>query len=354
MSKDKRSRTIHYKLAKTSQTTLTLQEMLESALEDESKGLHLVINRQEYLTDDQKKKRFLNKHSRYSGNMLMCQLVQYEAGLSQMIITLNEQAKAYQLKSLKPDDIKKLTEVSDSSDQESEFLNSVLYFGVYNNHMIVLGNQTLKTKELESHLNWFLMNTVNIISSSIVLCDQVSSEAKKKLKKQEVKSLVIGSDVLFEPPQDSDTKIVDFEEKHNEIKSLHLSPKTIGAEFFSFLRNVGQINSSALDEALDDANLKVNIEVTYNRTTTKKGQKVLDQLTGAFRHLDKDELKVKLKGGGEIRGDELKLSTKIQVLFSDGSIDEGDLYTKMSTWLADKIQLAEVDQDIIEAIISEA
>lgn len=183
MSKDKRSRTIHYKLAKTSQTTLTLQEMLESALEDESKGLHLVINRQEYLTDDQKKKRFLNKHSRYSGNMLMCQLVQYEAGLSQMIITLNEQAKAYQLKSLKPDDIKKLTEVSDSSDQESEFLNSVLYFGVYNNHMIVLGNQTLKTKELESHLNWFLMNTVNIISSSIVLCDQVSSEAKKKTKK---------------------------------------------------------------------------------------------------------------------------------------------------------------------------
>ncbi|MFH4134694.1 hypothetical protein WAI79_19990, partial [Acinetobacter baumannii] len=41
-----------------------------------------------------------------------------------------------------------------------------------------------------------------------------------------------------------------------------------------------------LEDGLDDANLKLKLTLTYNRKTSKSGQKVIDTVASSMRHND--------------------------------------------------------------------
>lgn len=72
------------------------------------------------------------------------------------------------------------------------------YFGVMGNHMVVMGSQALKSKELERHLQWYLNTlTKQNIASAIILSDRPTANAMKQLEKSSVKSVSIGSDITY-------------------------------------------------------------------------------------------------------------------------------------------------------------
>ena len=61
-------------------------------------------------------------------------------------------------------------------------------------------------------------------------------------------------------------------------------------------------------------------------------------------------MKINLKGGGVIHGDDLKLSTSINIQFINGKVDESNLYLTMVTWLNSKINTEEVTPDLNDVL----
>lgn len=341
MIKETKRRTINYKLVKLGDHPLSLQEMLEATLLNNKSTYHLAANRRETLTDDDKSFRFINRFANYEPSMLLCQLVQFEQGRSQMTIVIDDNAEMFEITPISAKDIKQKPEDKRNS---TEFLESMLYFAVKGNHMVVMGSQALKSKELERHLNWYLNSlTQQGIDSAIILSDKPTAKAMKQLAQAPAKSVSIGSAIMYEP-------LAETEQNITEAKSIRWTPAGLGANILECLRDNGYIGNFDFNETLDDANLQVSIEFKYNRKTTKVGQKVIDTLSTSLRHLDKEDVKINLKGGGEIKGDDLKLSHQITVAFLDGKVDESDLYYQMKEWLTQKIKSEEVTPDLNDLI----
>jgi len=350
MSNDKRKRTLHYKLAKLSDNTQTLQGLLESVMVDRGSDFISAKSRQQRLTDDGKAFRFINSHSTHGSDLRLFQLVQFEEGLSQMTIIMDDKAESFELNPFTPDDIKRKN--SSGNKKTTEFLDSMLYFGVLGNHVVILGSQSLRSKELENHLNWFLKDHTKQLTTLVYLSDKPTIAAIKQIEKHPAKSVKLGSDLEYEAIE-IEPQYEEYEQKINETNRISWSPKSIGAEILSFLKETGRIDQLKFDDSFDYKNLHMTLELTYNRTTSKKGQKALDTIATSLRHFDKDEVKIGLKGGGEIKGDELKLSTSIYLDFINGKINEVSLNDTIVKWLNSKLKTSEVTSDFADLISAE-
>lgn len=321
--------------------------MLESTLLDKKSDFHLAANRRESLTEDGNSFRFINRYTHYDNDMLLCQIVQFEQGRSQMTIVIDKTAEMFEVNPISTKDMKP------KKGDSTEFLESMAYFGIMGNHMVVMGSQALKSRELERHLNWYLNSLTHQIDSGLILSDRPTAKAMKQLEKASAKSVSIGSEIKYEQNLTDGVQISQFErfeESVTEAKSVKWSPVGLGASILECLRENGYIGSFDLNETLDDANLQVSIEFKYNRKTTKSGQRVIDTLSTSLRHLDKEDVKINLKGGGEIKGDDLKLSHEISLGFYEGKVDEADLYYKMKEWLSQKIRSKEVVPDLQDLV----
>lgn len=354
MSKETKRRTINYKLAKLDNHHRSLQDMLERTLFDKKADFHLASNRRESFTGDERSFRFINRFVK-NGKMLLCQLVQFEQGRSQMTIEIDDEADMFEVNPLSASAI---SGYEDKQNDSTEFLESMAYFGVVGNHMVVMGSQVLKSRELEKHLSWYLNHlTQELDGKAVILSDKPTAQAMKQLKNAPAKSVSIGSSITYEQPIDelpnepsSPSKVETYEHTVTEAKSVRWNPVGLGADILECLKDNGYIGNFDFNETLDDANLQVSIEFKYNRKTTKSGQKVIDTLSSSLRHIDKDDVKINLKGGGEIKGDDLKLSHKISVIFYKGKIDESDLYYRMSNWLEEKMNTKEVVPDLHDLV----
>ena len=347
LSKETKRRTINYKLVKLGNHPLSLQKMLESTLLNIKSDFHLASNRRESLTEDGNSFRFINRYTQHDNDMLLCQIVQFEQGRSQMTIVIDKKANMFEVNPISTKDMKS------KKGESTEFLESMAYFGIMGNHMVVMGSQALKSRELERHLNWYLNSLTKQMDGAVILSDRPTAKAMKQLEKGSAKSVSIGSEIKYTQgitEEPSSVRVESFEENVTEAKSVKWSPVGLGASILECLRDNGYIGKFDLNETLDDANLQVSIEFKYNRKTTKSGQRVIDTLSSSLRHLDKEDVKINLKGGGEIKGDDLKLSHEISIGCYDGKVDEADLYYKMKDWLGQKIKSKEVVPDLQDLV----
>ena len=345
MSNDKKRRALHYKLAKLSNKTDTLQMLLENVLLDNNSDFKCAKNRQQKLTDDGKAFRFINSHATHGGNLRLFQLVQFEEGQSQMTIVMDDKSESFNLIPYTPQDIKNIS--NKNNKKTTEFLDSMLYFGVLGNHVVILGSQALKSKELENHLIWFLKDHTQQISTLVYLSDKPTIAAIKQIEKHPVKSVLLGSDLEFESIN-IEPQLEDYETKINETSKVRWTPTSIGAGLLNYLKEIGRLDNLKFDDSFDFKNLHMTLELSYNRTTSKKGQKALDTVATSLRHFDKDDVKIYLKGGGVIKGDELKLSTKISLNYINGKVDETSLHMSIVTWLNSKLKSTEVPADFAD------
>ncbi|WNV05610.1 hypothetical protein RP726_04115 [Candidatus Methylospira mobilis] len=64
----------------------------------------------------------------------------------------------------------------------------------------------------------------------------------------------------------------------------------------------------------------------------------MDNIALAIRHIDEDQVKLKLVGGGDVIGSQLKLSSPLRVEARDGIANPDDLFQKMRAWLLDLLE----------------
>ncbi|MBD1602285.1 hypothetical protein [Pseudomonas typographi] len=354
-----KSKTIHYKSVFIT-GDIIIQDALKKALSKDGVAAK-PANRQQKINNDDDAVTFINRFSEFNG-MTFCQLVILETGKKQPFITVDDEAEYYSIDSLASEKIPDSKEIEESENlsaeqikaekarKRREFLDSMLYFGVIGNHMVVLQSSSLRSRELESHLSWLLGTCTTIVpaNSMLVLKDKPAESVYEKMRAKPVKSIKLGAPLTSELHNDPSapiaprTEMTETEETHaNKVRFV---PQGMAASILKAALPEGFLEKLDLHDSLDDANIHVALEITYLRKTTKIGQTVIDSVATSLRHLPESDVVINLQGGGKIRGDELKLSGNISVKsMENGLIDEGLLFHEMHNWLISKISASEID-----------
>jgi hypothetical protein len=98
-----------------------------------------------------------------------------------------------------------------------------------------------------------------------------------------------------------------------------------------------QLDSMKLADALD-GNIEVSLRIRYKKKTTEKAHELLDNIALAIRNIDGDEVKLHLVGGGQVDGNQLKLSSQLRIEARDGIPSYNELFQKMQQWLLDQLE----------------
>lgn len=352
MKTEIRKKTIHYKRAVIKNSQLTLQDLLEAAFNSQGKAAK-AQQRREILNPDDESCRLINHYENYGG-MLFGQLIFFEPGRSQVLITLDDNAQFYKIDSITSDLIDEKKSDEDKTEEEKikhqrEFIDSILYFGVLDNHVVIVQSPSLRARELEVHLAWLLCVCTEVmdINCALILQDKPSEETITKIEKSPVKSVHIGTSVesFAQESNNIDKQETINTEKTGFAKKIKWIPCGMGADVIQAALGADWFNKLDLDSSLDEANLQVTLEITYLRKTTSNGQRMLDNIATSLRHIDEADVKINLHGGGTIKGGDLKLTGSVSVKKNNGLVDETDLYHQLHLWIITKVRAKEIDVD---------
>lgn len=320
-----KSKVLHYRQAKFMQPGGNLESMVGAALEK----LSLVDQRLEHLQGDDYR---LVNDSLQSMAMIFGNLMTFEEGTNKLLLDVDRKVKTLNVRQLPPPSI---------GGKKSEFLDSVLYYGIKQNHVVLMQSAALKTKQFEQHINWLLREAKVIDTDDYVtLDDSPKPEAKKQLAKAHVKSVNIISPLAAPEGYEPAAATI------SNAKRLDVTPKGRAVDILRSLLGESELKKLPLTDALD-ANLRVSVSVTYNRTTTETGQRALDSIANLLRHMDEDDVAIEVPGIGILRGSDLKLSESINIETFAGNVNQKDLFPKMHDWLKRLVEqrLISIDTD---------
>jgi hypothetical protein len=320
MGTDTKPKTLHYRRAQFLTPTRTLEDLLSAALKVNS----LVANRVETVTAAGDC-RLINHTTSHRG--LLCgNLIIYEHGANKLFLTVDGSQRAFPIAQVAPPEL--------PNKKRTEFLDSILYFGIKGNHVVLMQSSGLKGKQLELYLNWFL-SACGVLGTHnrLELVDHPPRMTSDQLASRPVKKVSYVSAMAHETVQESPRSSSKTEKK------LRLTPVGRALDIVRAAIGIREFEKLKLDEALD-GNLQVSLEVTYNRSTTQEGQKVINDIARALRNVDGEDISIQVPGLGLLRGDDLKLSKPILVACHNGHVDMPELFDEMHQWL---LGLAEGD-----------
>lgn len=328
MAAENKHKVLHYRHAQFLQGANNLQHMLSAAL---AKLKH-VGKRQEPLDPGNSELRLINHHRRELG-MKFGNMLTYVRGTNKLLLTLDTDVEAL--------DVGQLAPPPSRSGKRTEFLDSILYYGVMNNHVVLLQSMALRSRDYETHLNWLLQQAgVMDPEDRVELVDMPKPEVRRRAEAAPVKSIQLAAPIfevgaeVHAPRKRSERKLV--------VKD------GIGASMLRAILGDNDFDKLQLDEAAFDGNLRVNLEITYSRTTSDSGQHALNSIARAFRHVDtvdSEDLTFQIPGIGRVKGNELKISDTVIVRANSGAVDQNDLFPQMHKWLHGLIERRLVEHE---------
>ena len=318
----------------------TLQQMLASSLVKHAKP----GDRWEPLNAASSELRVIGK-TVIKGHCLCGYLSSFERGASQAVITDDATAATLALGSVAPPTPAK-------GAKQQQFIPGVLYFAVYENHLVTVQSSSIRTKALEAHLNWLLKSKTTTLpaTSSFALSDEAQKATKTKIKKSHVKSIAFGQPLMSEVEEPSAAAAASAQ------STVALKGKKPPSRFqpsgpiLEYLRNHFNDGNGFEKLGLDgvfDGNLEVWIEIRYPKFKRDKSEdtvKLMDTLGMALRDIDEDQVALTLTNGHKVSGKELKISGTVETeMLTNGLPDETDLFNEMTSWLKAQIVNGVVD-----------
>ena len=267
-------------------------------------------------------------------------LMRYMPGANPIVLVDDDKAKVLTVEQMK---------VPASADGKTrELLEGMLLFGAIDNHMVLMQSTSLRSDHLEDHLRWLLRKAEVLEGSNVVLLvDQLPEKVREKIAAGEVRELIIGGALqpsegnqLLVPSPASNTAVV----SGGPSRSLALMDQD-GANGIvdAVKRFLAPDQAMQLDlDALTNANVEYTLKIKYRSSTTTNGQKLMNTLGSALRHAEGVETKIMLKNGGEIRGEDLRLSGTVRVTAYDGNPNPDEVFEAMRKWLLDQLQSGEL------------
>jgi hypothetical protein len=260
-------------------------------------------------------------------------LVTYTPGTDSLIFIADDQAMDVVME--------KVSAPATVDGKQREFLESLMYFGVVGNHMVLIQSQALKSKQLESYLRWYL-HTAGVLegTNTFQLIDTPSETVKQKMGQAKgVRAIKLGGEVL--PP----STITPSSPQGKEIAvqaTATATEKDYGL-LAAIKRLMSPVQAAKIDfEKIAGSNIKLSVTLRYSNKTTEDGQRLMDSLGAAFRNTDDVETELELIGGGFIKGSDLKLTGQISVMSYDGQLSAYEVYEGLRQWLLEKVSAQEL------------
>lgn len=308
---------------------LTLQELVESALTK----LTPVKNRFERLTDDnfldEKWNRFVNTHRAAMG-MQFGNVFLYVEDQNRMTLEIDDTADELNVEQIAP-------QKSDNG-KRREFLDSILYYGIKGNHVVILQSMSLRARELELHLNW-LLHEANLIDkqNAVYLNNFTPRMTSEKMENAEVKSVKLGTPLYDHYGQ------LPNSERNDKTKNKY-QPFGEGIDILNVLAPK-RFPTLSWNELEASSNLEVFVEVTYKRQTDENSQQLLNNLTTALRNAGDEDMRIELKNGSVISGSELQIKGFKSISAYNGILDPSDVFSKMNEWLLENLEQGIIDAE---------
>jgi hypothetical protein len=324
MSTDKKiPKRVIYKRAEFSVPGLNLQKLLNAAFQK----LPEPSNKTFLPTPGGDARRWVNAMSAKSG-CLCFELLQYESGKDQILVTLRNEDGAF------PVDQEPVQPAQDGS--RREILESSLYVAVHDNHMAVCQSAALRTDSLEKYLHWFLFTQAALYNGEVALAlvDEPTQQAKSKILRNDIKAVRFGDSLTTSQPVSKHSS--EPQEVNETVEVLNRSG--LGYDILTRLLREDELKSwrqAAFD--LDPKNIRVKVEVSYVRKTNQSGQSVLRALAQVNRHHEENSCEIELVGGTKIRGDELRIQGEIRVDGHNGVPIPLDIFRNLAQWLRGQV-----------------
>lgn len=240
--------------------------------------------------------------------------------------------------------IEKLAVTTTDDGKKREFLESMMYFGIVGNHMVLMQSQALKSPQLESYLRWLLHGAEVLAGTNTFrLIDTPSPAVREKMEKGKgVRAIKLGGEVVprsvVSPPAGG-------------VPTPHvgqISVSTSNTEedhgvYAAFKKLLSPSQAARIDLAkLEGSNIEMSVTLRYKRNTTEDGQALMDTLGVALRNTEDVETEIHLVEGGSIKGGELKIDGKIPLTAYDGQLSASEVYEGMRQWLLSKVTAEEL------------
>lgn len=302
---------IVYRIASITNCDSDLQDLLGKAIQATQ-----VNERQQELNEYEKTFRTINQKWSYRG-ITMCEMVLIDPGASQPLAVYDESKGVYTIDSISTNELSQ-----ESLKRNSDFVNSMLYFGIKGNEVVIMPSQAINVRALENYLTWLLGEKLNIISneSKFALNKNIPRAVEEQIRSSPVRSIEIGS-VLSGASDDGSEEFVSSESFSINAKSL--------------LRVLGAKLKDELPFSIsDDSNIRAKIVISYFRKTNDAGQNFMNHLGTTLRNLDDADVCVTLKNNVKISGEELNLQKVVKISKTDrGLLINDDISEAMVTWL---------------------
>ncbi|WP_318515264.1 hypothetical protein [Photobacterium leiognathi] len=347
-----KTKTLHYRRAQfvNYDNVYNLQELVKKSLNVASTvGQRYldVLNDDNDISDNIKSedlhssKLFINHHTERWGIQFF-DLTKYTSDTNMNVITVDDTAKYL--------DVEQMMPASTEDGKKREFLESIMYVAVFKNHIALIQSAALRSRDLEKYFNWFLKKTSAIEDGHVVLSTEIPKAIKKKIEKNDTKSVKIGTPLVDSVNGESVSTIQNKEDSF-DTKSLKLNPQGRG---LSMLKTLFGNDKSLMDkfgidldllssDAIDGSDIQVSLELTYKRKASQKSKEILNSVTTAMRHSHPEDVVVEIENVGKLTGKDLNIRKPLSVKYYNGVIDPEDLYLKIRDWMKLQIELDEIE-----------
>lgn len=243
--------------------------------------------------------------------------------------------------------IEKLKAPNTEDGKRREILESMMYFGVIGDHLVLMQSQALKAPQLEAYLQWFLHDAKAMTGdNTFQLVDTPSKAVREKMDKGlGVRKITLGGEVVpqsvmprMQAQETGATQTPTTISKSHSVSVVASATEDDWGVLVALKKLMAPSQAAKIDfDQLTGSNIEMSVTLRYKKETTEDGQKLMDTLGAAFRNTEDVETVLELKEGGYISGADLKINGTIRLTSYDGQLSSSEVFEGMRQWLLSKV-----------------
>lgn len=319
MSTETRNRVLMYRRAKfLTHETRNLQQVIEAALKSCPKTGQRVLGAT--TSDGDNIKRVLNEH-RKIGNTLGGVLYRYTPGQHQVVVAANSSAAEWPVEQVLPPTL--------SGSQKAEFVEGLLYFLVFENHIIVSQSAAFRIGQLEDYLSRFLRDLAKVTNENeMVLFMDVPSESIRQKGLSHVRAVRFDVPMSQSVPVPQSPSVKQRKEVFSKVLNTRKFPvmEQILMAFGMELPTAGLTHEDAED-------VEMRVELRVGGRQPEDANALLDQVGNLFAGLEDRDYEVELKDGAKLKGSDLVVKKTASVEAIGGVPSTSSVWKEMARYL---------------------